>query len=231
MGKAGVLAIALIAALFALSGCGSSEGSSDAAHTNEDSGSTHDLTLDEREGTPPPPLKAKKLRKVAEKAGCYVLLEYKEQEHKHLPPGAKTPKYSTNPASSGPHVEPPHQQADGAYLNMPDPVNVVGSLDHGRMAISYAPDLPEETQLELKGLYDTMYGATLFFPDDEMEFAVVAVTWSNFLGCTAYEDTKVLDAIRLFGKATWGKYGSTPVEDVQFEGPTPRNPEEPEASG
>jgi len=231
MGKAGVLVLVVAAALFALSGCGdSSEGSSGNAHINEESGETHGLTPDERVGTPPPPLKAENLRKTAEEAGCFLLLEYKEQEPKPVAPGSKPPTYSTEPASSGPHVKPPHQQADGAYLNTPEEINVVGALDHGRMAIHYAPDLPEKSQLEIKGLYDEMYGATLLFADDEIQYAVAAVTWSNFLGCTTVEGQKTFDALRLFGKATWGKYGNEPVEDFPFEGPTPRNPEEPEES-
>ncbi|HET8813801.1 MAG TPA: DUF3105 domain-containing protein [Solirubrobacterales bacterium] len=230
MGKAGVLVLVVVAALFALSGCGSSEGSSGNAHVNDESGETHDLTLDERVGTPPQPPKFKNLEKVAEEAGCYLFLEYEEQKSKVVPVGSKAPEYNTYPASSGPHVKPPHQQADGAYLNTPEAINVVGSLNNGRMAIYYAPDLPEDTQLELKGLYDTMYGATLLTADDEMRYAVAAVTWSNFMGCTAYDDERTLDAIRLFGKKTWGKYGNEPVEDFPFEGPTPRNPEEPESS-
>lgn len=228
MGKAGVLVLVLVAALFALSGCGGSD-ANDNAHINEDSGSTHDLIPDEREGTPPPPIKATKLAKVADEAECYLLMNYREQDPEQLPPDAETPEYESDPPSSGPYVEPPYQQADGAYLVAPDPINVVAALNNGRMVIQYAPDLFEEMQLELKGVYDTMYGGTLFFPDDEMNWAVAAVTWSNVLGCTGYEPAtkeKILDAIRLFGKETWGKYGNTPVEDFPVDGPTPAEPEE-----
>lgn len=230
MGKGAMVAIGLIAALLVISGCGeSSEGSGGNAHVNKESGSTHGLIRDERVGTPPPPVKETNLKKLAEDAGCFLLLKYREQAPKNLPLGAETPDYRTHPPTSGPHVEPPYQQADGAYLVEPDPINVVGALANGRMAIAYAPDLFEEIQLELKGLYDTMYGGTLLFPDDDMEYAVAATTWSNFLGCTGYEtqNQKTLDVVRAFGKATWGKHGSTPVEEVPVEGPTPANPEEP----
>lgn len=233
MGKGGLVAIALIAALLAASGCGdSSEGSGGNAHVNEESGSTHGLVRDERVGTPPPAVKETNLRKLADDAGCFLLLNYKERPPKNLPLGAPTPEYTTDPPTSGPRVEPPYQQADGAYLVEPDPINVVGALDNGRMAISYAPDMFEEIQHELKGLYDTMYGGTLLFPDDDMEYAVAATTWSNFLGCTGYEtqNQKTLDVLRAFGKATWGKYGNTPVEEFPVEGPTPANPEEPAAN-
>lgn len=227
MGKISVLVLVMAAALFALSGCGSSEGASDNAHINEESGSTHDLVPDEREGTPPPPVKETNLAKAAEEGSCFLLRDMPPEKEKELPPGAPDPGYKTYPPVSGPYVEPPHQQADGAYLNLPDSINQVGALNHGRMTIQYAPDLAEEFQLELKGLYDTMYGATLFFPNDEMDFAVAATTRGNLLGCTSYEKQKIADAVRAFGKATWGKSGKKPVESLPFEGPTPADPEEP----
>jgi hypothetical protein len=97
------------------------------------------------------------------------------------------------------------------------------------MEIQYAPDLSEEIQRELKGLYDTMYGATLMFPNTEMNYAVAATTWTNLLGCTGWKGQKTLDAIRDFGRQTWGKYGGEPVFAFKFTGPTPAEPAEPEA--
>lgn len=232
MRKGGLVLLALIAALFVVTGCGdSSEGSGGSAHINDESGSTHDLLPDERTGTPPPPSgKLASMRDAADVANCFLLTDMEPSKGKQLPPDAPAPEYQTEPPTSGPYVEPPHQQADGAYMNMPDAINQLGALDHGRMTIQYAPDLSEEIQLEVKGLYDTMYGATLLFPNDEMEYAVAATTWTNQLGCPGWEGKNTIDAIRAFGKATWGKYGSQPVESFPFEGPTPADPEEPASS-
>ena len=94
---------------------------------------------------------------------------------------------------------------------MPAEIDFVHSLEHGRLEIQYAPDLPEKDQLALKGLYDTMYGATLLFPNEKMPYEVAATTWTNLLGCPTYKGAITLDAIRAFGKATWGKYGGEPV--------------------
>ena len=46
---------------------------------------------------------------------------------------------------------------------------------------------PKRDQLELKGLYDTMYGATLLFPNDKMPYEVAATTWTNLIGCPTYK--------------------------------------------
>jgi hypothetical protein len=92
------------------------------------------------------------------------------------------------------------------------------------MEIEYAPDLPEKDQLELKGLYDTMFGGTLLFPNTNMDYAVAATTWTNLLGCNKYRGAITLDAIRDFGKATWGRYGGEPVNGFGLKGPTPLEP-------
>ncbi|HEX6205710.1 MAG TPA: DUF3105 domain-containing protein [Solirubrobacterales bacterium] len=231
MRKGGFVLLALVAALLFVSGCGdSSEGSGDSAHINDESGSTNGLLPDERTGTPPPPAKVTDMRKAADEADCFLLIGTKPDQGKEVSPGTKPPEYQTEPPASGAYVEPPHQQADGAYINMPPSINQLGALNNGRMTIQYAPDLAEEFQLEMKGLYETMYGAALLFPNDEMNYAVAATTWTNFLACPSYGQEKTLDAIRAFGKATWGKHGGQPVESFPFEGPTPAKPEEPSSS-
>ena len=62
---------------------------------------------------------------------------------------------------------------------MPEEIDFVHSLEHGRMEIQYSPELPEDDQLALKGLYDTMYGATLLFPNENMPYEVAATTWTQ----------------------------------------------------
>jgi len=229
----GVVVVAIVAAIIVVaSSGGSSSGDSGGgnAHINGNAefGSTNGIAPDEREGTPPAPIKQTNLQKAANEAGCYLRLHLEDEGHEHIPQNSPTPNYKTDPPTSGNHVEPPFQQADGAYLEMPDPIDFVHSLEHGRMEIQYAPDLSEDVQLELKGLYDTMYGATLLFPNTEMNYAVAATTWTNLLACPGWAGSKTIDAIRDFGRQTWGKYGGEPVFAFKFTGPTPSEPEEPE---
>jgi hypothetical protein len=188
-------------------------------------GSTNGIQPDERAGIQPPPSQGLGLTAAAKQAGCRVRLKLRDEGHEHIPAGSEPPHYETNPPTSGAHVEPPFQQADGAYLEAPEEIDYVHSLEHGRLEIQYSPDLPEEAQLELKGLYDTMYGAALLFPNPKMPYEVAATTWTNMLACPRYEGAKTLEAIRAFGKETWGKYGGEPVRAFRFTGPTPAEPE------
>jgi hypothetical protein len=189
-------------------------------------GSTNGVTPDERAGIVPAAAGATDLQAAATAAGCKLELKLRDEGHQHIPAGSETPAYETNPPTSGPHVEPPYQQADGAYTETPAEIDYVHSLEHGRLEIQYSPDLPEQAQLELKGLYDTMYGASLLFPNPKMPYEVAATTWTNLLGCPKYEGTKTLDAIRAFGQQTWGKFGGEPVRAFKFTGPTPAEPGE-----
>lgn len=223
-----VVIAAAVLVFVLVSGGGDSSTAKGDAHINLNTaiGSTNGIVPDERLGTKPPPPKVTDLGAAAKQAGCVLKLKLPDEGHEHIPPTAQTPDYKTNPPTSGAHVEPPFQQADGAYSEMPAEIDTVHSLEHGRLEIQYSPDLAEEDQLELKGLYDTMYGATLLFPNENMPYAVAATTWTNLLGCPTYEGSITLDAIRAFGKATWGKYGGEPVYAFTFTGPTPAEPKE-----
>jgi Protein of unknown function (DUF3105) len=222
-----VLAIAVLVFVLASGGDDSSEAAEGDAHINLNAeiGSTNGVEPDNRSGTPPPPVQTADLAAAAKRASCELRLELRNEGADHIPVG--TPQeYGTTPPTSGDHVEPPYQQADGAYAEMPAEIDTVHTLEHGRLEIQYSPDLPEADQLELKGLYDTIYGATLLFPNARMPYAVAATTWTNLLGCPTYKGAATLDAIRAFGRETWGRYGGEPAEYFPFTGPTPVEPAE-----
>jgi hypothetical protein len=220
-----VLAIAVVVFVLASGDSDDSAPKGDAhINLNASIGSTNGIEPDSRAGTAPPAVKVANLAAAAKQAGCTLRLKLPDEGHEHIPVGSPTPHYKTNPPTSGPHVEPPYQQADGAYAETPAEIDYVHSLEHGRLEIQYSPDLPEADQLALKGLYDTMYGATLLFPNGKMPYEVAATTWTNLIGCPTYKGAITLDAIRAFGKATWGRYGGEPAEAFPFTGPTPLEP-------
>ncbi len=222
-GVAGVIGLAVLVGLVIviISAANSNEGGK--AHIVQQTGSTNGIKPDERVGTEPPPPAETSLQKAAKEAGCDLRLNLPDEGANHIPPTAPVPEYGTNPATSGNHAEPPYQQADGAYSETPSELYVVHSLEHGRMAIQYNPDLSESDQLELVGLYDTMYGGALLFPNDKMPYAVAATTWTNLMGCNEFKGAITLDAIRDFGRKTWDS-AEEPAVAFPFTGPTPKEP-------
>jgi hypothetical protein len=220
---AGVVGLVVLVGLVMVIVSAASKNDSGEAHLVQSTGSTNGVQPEKREGTTPPPPKVTNLQKAAKLADCDLRLDLPDEGHNHIPPTAATPEYKTNPPTSGNHVEPPYMQADGAYSEMPKELDSVHSLEHGRMEIQYSPSLSGSNQLELIGLYDTMYGATLLFPNDNMPYEVAATTWRNLLGCNEYKGSITLDAIRAFGAQKWG-HGREPVTGFPFTGPTPAEP-------
>ena len=170
----------------------------DAAHIQVNSGFLHGVTPDGRTGTPPPALQQGDLQKAAAAAGCTLQLDLKDEGNTHITKESEIPDYGTNPPTSGNHITPPLQQADGAYSEMPGPPYFVHSLEHGRIEIQYSPDLPEKDQLALKGVFDQSPPGMLFFPNTDMPYEVATTAWTQLMGCKQYKGQATLDAIRDF---------------------------------
>ncbi len=154
-----------------------------------------DISPDEREGTPPPPVEQADLEKAADAAGCELELDLPDEGNTHLRPNDDPPNYKTDPPTSGDHsVE---NLADGAYLDYPDPINFVHSIEHGRIEIQYSPELPEDEQLALKGVFQEDIEGMLLFPNPEMQSEVAVTSWTNLMTCDSYSP-EVVDAIRAF---------------------------------
>jgi hypothetical protein len=200
-GAAGVLTAAVLAGIvvvIASGGGGSSEDTPAAAHIDLATGSINGVKADAREGTTPPPVGNLDLENAAAAANCDLRLDLPDEGNSHLEPGASPPKYGTNPPTSGNHVTTPFQEADGAYRQTPELIEIVHSLEHGRIEVQYSPDLPEENQLALKGVFDESPSGMLLFPNPRMPYEVAATAWTQLMGCKTYEGAKTLDAIRDF---------------------------------
>lgn len=178
------------------------------AHVDLESGSVpSNAEFDDREGSELPTLAQADLDEAAKGAGCEVELGLPDEGATHLGPGEEPPKYDTTPPTSGNHH--PVPAADGAYLSEIPPERFLHSLEHGRVAILYDPTLPEEDQLELKGLFDEDPVGMLLFPYSDMPYAVTAVSWTNKLSCDSFS-AEAIDALRDFRDQTRGQ-GPEPV--------------------
>ncbi len=200
-GVAGVLTAAVLVGIvivIASGGGGSSADTPAAAHIDTATGSINGVEPDAREGATPPAVENLDLENAAAEAGCDLRLGLPDEGNTHLEPGSKTPDYGTSPPTSGSHVTTPFQQADGAFLEAPALIDVVHSLEHGRIEVQYAPELPEADQLALKGVFDESPSGMLLFPNPRMPYEVAATAWTQLLACKRYEGTKTLDAIRNF---------------------------------
>jgi hypothetical protein len=212
---AGALTLAVIVGLvIVLAGSGGDDqqvGGEDlpaAAHVETQSGFVHGYAPDGRTGTPPPPIDQGDLQAAAREAGCELRLDLRDEGNTHITKESQIPKYGTNPPTSGNHN--PEQLADGAYSEMPAPWYFVHSLEHGRIEIQYSPDLPEEDQLALKGVFDEDPAGMLMFPNSDMPYEVATTAWTQLMGCDRYQGPATLDAIRDF-RDTYRGLGPEPL--------------------
>ena len=210
----------------------SGEEDTGSAPISSSSGASNGLTPDDRTGTPyegPPAAgdaeQVTGLAAAAKAAQCVVREDLPDEGNNHLAPDEPVPDYGTVPPTSGDHINPPLQQADGAWADPAAQVNVVHALEHGRVAIQYDPSLPEADQLELKGLYDTVYSGSLLFPNQEMKpYTVAATSWRNLIGCPEWKGQKTLDAIRAFGAEHWDNSPEPMSWFPALDGPSFANP-------
>ena len=180
----------------------------EAAHIVSASGGVNDFAPDTREGAAPPEKAQGDLETAAREAGCELRLDLPDEGNDHLEQNAKPPNYDTDPATSGDHDVTP--QADGAYSEQVEAKHAVHSLEHGRVAIQYSPDLPEADQLLLKGVFDESPGGMLLFPNDDMPYDVAATAWTQLIGCERFEGAPTIDALRNFRDIYRGQ-GPEPV--------------------
>jgi Protein of unknown function (DUF3105) len=207
---AGVIVVAIVAGIgVAIAGggddeAGPSEGDfPELAYIEPDIGAVpEDLEPDGRDGTTPPPQEEADLEAAARAAGCDLQLDLEEEGNTHFSNPDRVPDYQTNPPTSGDHYAGNENGsgalADGAYLNTPQVARAVHSLEHGRVEIQYSPDLSEEEQLEIKGVFEESPQGVIMFPNPDMPYEVAITAWTQLAGCESYEGLPTLDVLRTF---------------------------------
>jgi hypothetical protein len=208
---AGVLALVIVVGLvIALTGGsdsesgGSTQASGDNVNTDFGGEVPDGSRVDDRAGTPPPAVENGDLTAAAKAAGCELQLNLKDEGSTHLDPKKDDlPDYGTNPPTSGDHY--PVPLADGAFLDYPSPGNYVHALEHGRVIIQYSPDLSEQDQLALKGVFDEARPGVDLFPNPDMPYEVATTAWTQMMTCKTFEGAATLDAIRDFRDAYLGR--------------------------
>ena len=199
---AGLLAAAVLAGLVIviLSGGGGGQGEGDEgpeqAYIVPETGLVPPgVEPDGREGTTPPAIQKADLEEAAKVADCELRLDLPDEGANHLGHNEEAPKYDTNPPTSGNHGE--ETAADGAFAGPVDPLNYLHSMEHGRVIIQYDPDLPEDQQLLLKGVFDESPNGMLIFPNPDMPYDVAVTAWTQLAGCKTFSDG-VVDVVRDF---------------------------------
>ncbi len=147
------------------------------AFINEEIGVVPDgIEIDGRDGTEPPEVENAVLE---EAAGARGLRASARPRRARATPTSTIPtcpkvEYETDPPTSGDHYGNGTETAsgalaDGAYAEFPPVGRYVHSMEHGRVIIHYSPDLPEEDQLAIKGVFEESPAGVILIPNPEMD--------------------------------------------------------------
>jgi len=226
---AGLIVAAMIAGLVVVitgSGGGDetgvdSEGNAfpELAFINEEVGFVPDgLEVDGREGTETPPVENAVLEDAAKAADCELQLDLPDEGNTHLDDeDVPNVEYKTDPPTTGDHYADPTGQetgsgalADGAYAEFPPVGRWVHAMEHGRVVIHYSPDLPEEEQLAIKGVFDEEPAGLILIPNPEMGPTIAVTAWTGdpagqLAACDSYKGAATLDLIRVFSDVYRGQ--------------------------
>lgn len=139
-----------------------------------------------------PPQEVLELRAAADAAGCK--LQDPESDGANHVEGDVT--YRSKPPHSGNHS--PQPADDGAYTESPGTEHIVHSLEHGRVAVWFRPDVPPAVKGKLKALYDEDSYHMVLAPDETgMATPVAASAWTHVISCPDVNE-RTWDAIRTF---------------------------------
>jgi Protein of unknown function (DUF3105) len=150
------------------------------------------------------------LRTAFSNAGCTLkVAPALEGVHSITDPSGSSPKWNTDPPTSGPHYA--IAAIFGIYEDELEMARVVHNLEHGGIYILYGKDVPDGTVEQLRAYYDDHKTGTIMAPLDRLgdKFALGAWvvdgdTHSGFLAkCTRFDENAT----------------STFFRSLQFRGP------------
>jgi hypothetical protein len=103
------------------------------------------------------------LRTALKSAGCTLqVAPALEGVHSIQDPGGTSPKWNTDPPTSGPHYGIP--AIFGIYNDELELARVVHNLEHGGIYILYGKDVPDSTVEELRSFYESHKTGTIMAP-------------------------------------------------------------------
>lgn len=117
-------------------------------------------------------------RAALEAAGCTlkVVAALKGNDHSITDPDAASPKWNTDPPTSGPHYA--ETLVYGSYTEPIQQARALHNLEHGAIAMQYGSKVPRATVAELQGFYDGHADGTILAPYPRLGGKIVLAAWN-----------------------------------------------------
>lgn len=126
------------------------------------------------------------VKQLAKSAGC-VEKEHEELDAApHIEDEGSTPKYNSNPPSSGLHFG--RTAPWGTSSEKVDDRLLVHNLEHGGVIVHYK-DLPDDQVDQLEEMVDSYPDGVVGNPNPDIESKVALAAWGNVMTCKSFSES------------------------------------------
>lgn len=123
-------------------------------------------------------------------------VDYEIVGRNHIAQGTTGSGYISEPPSSGPHWPTPAK--NGVYDNQLPDEQIIHSMEHGYVWISYKPDAPDEVKNKLKEIVKDDDWKVVLEPRDKNQTMIALAAWGRVLTLEQLDEGKVKDFIRTY---------------------------------
>lgn len=116
------------------------------------------------------------------------------QGRTHIAVGSPRPEYNSNPPTSGPHYAQPEDW--GVYQRELADENVVHSLEHGGIWISYRPDIDEETKKKLEAIGRRYSGSVIVSPRSANDAPIALASWGRLDNLNSFDENRIVEFVK-----------------------------------
>ena len=154
------------------------------------------------------------LRTTLKDAGCTLqVAPALEGVHSITDPSQTSPKWNTDPPTSGPHYA--IAAIFGIYEDELEMARVVHNLEHGGIYILYGPGVPDATVAQLQSFYDNHTRGTILAPLPSLGNKIALGAWTTKDANDPTNGTAHLAKCTSFDEKAFGAF----FDDFQFQGP------------
>lgn len=114
----------------------------------------------------------------------------------HIASGTAGSGYNSNPPSSGPHWSNPAK--NGVYDSQIPDQQIIHSMEHGHVWISYKNDVSDEVKNKLKEIVKEDDWKVILEPREQNDSKIALVAWGRVLAMDNLDEEKVKDFIRTY---------------------------------
>ena len=116
------------------------------------------------------------------------------QGRDHISVGSSHPEYNSNPPTSGPHYAQPTPW--GVYQDELKDENVIHSMEHGGIWISYQPDIDEETKVKLEAIGKKHSGSVVVSPRSANDSLIAVASWGRLEKLSSFNEARIIEFIK-----------------------------------